>query len=270
MIYLGSLGRMVGVACPAEQRSSTADRYSFQTTLGGRVKAQVRPEGRRTWDLRLPRTSTSSDVAVLQAFADGSWGPGPFRFVPAEAPSTNLLPPRVAACDSSENPSYLVVDGGPVQVDGQWFAQSYFNTADVVIFFGKDYESGAVPVDAGQRVTASAFVAGNNSRVRVTFYDQHGDSLGSSYGSSAGSGTAFRRSVVTAVPPAGAVAARLFAVDTSRATGPAMTWTDGAGDWSDGRGCAHAVVLKGQSDLIRTGLGGRTYEGVSFTVQEVG
>ena len=209
MIYLGSLGRMVGVACPAEQRSSTADRYSFQTTLGGRVKAQVRPEGRRTWDLRLPRTSTSSDVAVLQAFADGSWGPGPFRFVPAEAPSTNLLPPRVAACDSSENPSYLVVDGGPVQVDGQWFAQSYFNTADVVIFFGKDYESGAVPVDAGQRVTASAFVAGNNSRVRVTFYDQHGDSLGSSYGSSAGSGTAFRRSVVTAVPPAGAVAARL-------------------------------------------------------------
>src|SRR5690625_4816542 len=113
MIYLGTPGRMVGISCPAEQRLATAERYSFQTTLEGRVKAQVRPIGRRTWDLRLPRTSSPSEVAALAAFADGAWGAGPFWFVSADAPVVNLLSPGAAASDAAYLRAGLGAQGGP-------------------------------------------------------------------------------------------------------------------------------------------------------------
>lgn len=279
MIYLGSLGRMVGVACPAEQQVTPADRYTFQTTLEGRVKAQFRPGGRRAWDLRLPRTSSPLEVSKLTDFTSGAWGPGPFRFVSAEAPITNLLPPGVAACESRENPSVVIGDGGPMRLsDGSWSARSYLSSnPNLVMFFGvadgPGFGSGhAVPVVPGGMVTGAVTVLGEGAYAQLRFYDFADDLVSSSESSVRASAGASVRSVVTAQVPAGAVSVRVLGRNAVQGSRPQVTWTKDFMPWADGRGCARSVVLGGQSELVRTNQGpnNRTLEGVSFTVQEVG
>lgn len=279
MIYLGSLSRMVGVACPSEQRVASADRFSFQTTLEGRVVGQARPIGRRVWDLRLPVTSSPAETSKLTDFTSGAWGAGPFRFIPTEAPVTNLLPPDVAACESRENPSVVIGDGGPMlQPDGSWSARSYLSSnPNLVMFFGVADGPGfghghTVPVVPGGVVTGAVTVLGAGAYAQLRFYD-FADELVSSVASSvlASAGTAVR-STVTAQVPSGAVSVRLVARSAVQGSHPQVTWTDKPMEWSGGRGCTRAVVMGGGTELVKTGHAGgdKTYEGVSFTVQEVG
>ena len=279
MIYLGTLGRMVPVGCVADQRVVSADRYAFQTTLEGRVKAQARPVGRRVWDLRLPQTSTPTDLAQVEAFAHGGWGPGPFRFVPTEAPITNLLPPDVAACKSHENPSVVIMDGGPmVQPDGSWSPSSYMNpNPSLTMFFGVADGPGfgpghAIPVLPGGVVTAAVTLLGEAANVTLRFYDAADVNI-STFESpvQATAGTPVR-SFVTGQVPSRAVACRITARNTVQGSMPQVTWTNGPVDWSGGRGCKAAVVLGGSRDLVMSGHRGsdRTYEGLDFSVQEVG
>lgn len=272
MIYLGSLSRMVGVACPSEQRVASADRFSFQTTLEGRVKAQFRPGGRRAWDLRLPRTSSPLEVSKLTDFTSGVWGPGPFRFVSAEAATTNLLPPEVARMDIGESQSGLFSDGGPWAVLGDLLPKSWVSDGSVAAFFGlASSGSGLVPVIPGRSVMGAVTVLGDDAYAHVQFFDDQGGSLGrvnSSVRASAGSAV---RSWVAGIAPEGSAYCRLYASNAVRLARPQVTWTEGPVDWADGRGCVRAVVLGGQSELVRANQGpnNRTLEGVSFTVQEV-
>src|SRR5690625_2549534 len=99
MIYFGAKGRRIGVRCPSVQRVDDGERYQFTTTLEGKRKAQVLPGAdRRIWDLGLGNVTTPEQVGVLRDIASGAWGYGPFVFVPAEGPDTNMLAPGVASC----------------------------------------------------------------------------------------------------------------------------------------------------------------------------
>lgn len=270
MIYLGSPGRMVGISCPAEQRLSTADRFSFQTTLEGRVKAQVRPEGRRVWDLRLPRTSTPSEVAELEAFVRGVWGPGPFWFISADAPHTNLLPPRVADMfvDAMQpaNSSVLVSEGGPVQLGDQWVGQSVVKSNNSGMFFGYS----GVPVFEGVRVTGSAWIGGAGGRVRLEFRDANGQRVGSANYPSDPVSDEFEFRSVSVWPPSGAASVRLSTNGAvSRAARPAVTWTHDAVPWASGQGCDKAVVHAASREVV-SAIPGRHLVGASFVVTEVG
>ena len=270
MIYLGTPGRMVGISCPAEQRLETAERYSFQTTLEGRVKAQVRPGGRRSWDLRLPRTSTPSEVATLAAFANGSWGPGPFWFVSADAPVVNHLSPAQASLDPSHLPGPVSVSlGGPMHtVDGLAPRSWLHSSPGTLMSLGDSY----IPVVPGKFVTASAYLNGPEPRVSLYFYDSLGNIVRNHLGPSAGASSDGRRFSVTTSVPVGAVSCRIRAQGVSQAARPAITWTDQVFEWGDGQGCEKAVVLGGQRNLIQAldiPTNGR-YADYSFTVQEVG
>ena len=272
MIYLGTHGRMVGIACPAEQRLGTAERFSFQTTLEGRVKAQVRPVGRRVWDLRLPRTSTPSEVAALAAFANGDWGPGPFWFVSADAPVVNLL-----SHAATQGPFSGYVDGGPVQLDsGQWAPFSSRRpdfSAGGIAFSGSTTDPPVIP---GVPVTGSAWVFGASGSVMLQFIDAAGVIVHTVQTPSAQrvpSGSVHPVRVhVTGVAPDNAVRVRLTARDALYALNPAVTWTDQPYEFGDGQGCPKAVVLGGQRNLVQAldaSANGR-YADYSFTVQEVG
>lgn len=268
-VYLGSLGRMVPIYSTPSASVVAEERYSFSTTLEGRRKAQVRPVGRRTWSWS-SGFADAKESAVLVQFAQGAWGPGPFVFVSADAPFTNMLSPAVASCDSAENPSGLVVDGGPVQgPGGVWYPRSYLNPDGVTIFFGASYGSGAVPVIAGSAVTGSALVFGAGSRALLSFFDAAGATLSSHFSTVLGSASGPVRSWVSVVAPVGAVAARVFASSASRATAPAITWSDGLLEWSDGQGCAKAVLHGATRDLSFTSRHS-TYSNLGFTVSEVG
>lgn len=279
MIYLGNLGRMISVGCPSEQRVESAGRYAFQTTLEGRVVGQARPIGRRTWDMRLSRVSSPAETSKLTDFTNGAWGPGPFRFIPTEAATTNLLPPDVALCKPNENPSVVIFEGGPMQQpDGSWAANSYMSpNPDLTMFFGQadgpEFGPGhAVPVLPGGVVTAAVTLLGDGARADLRFYDFANEVVASADSTVTASVGSAVRSVVSAPVPDGAVSVKLRARSAVQGSRPQLTWTDELMPWADGRGCVRAVVLSGQSDLVRTGHGpsNRTYEGVSFTVKELG
>lgn len=276
MIYLGTLGRMIGIKCPASQQFTNADRYSFETTLEGRVKAQARPIGRRVWELGHSDATTPADTAILQDFANGAWGIGPFLFLPAEAPVTNLLTPAVAEGRESQptpsnvlatNPEYAVIAGGPVLLaDGGWAPASLtVNPAHGVITFNL----GIIPVLDGVTVSGTAWVKGAGASVRLYWYDANGTYMQVTPAAGGGVGDRFTRLSVSAKPPAGAAGVRIGVTQAVAATRPALTWTDSPQPWANGRGCEKAV-LHNASNTLTLAVPGRVYESGSFTVTEVG
>lgn len=267
MIYLGSLGRMVGIKCPASQNVQSEERYTPSVTLEGRRKMQVRPVGRRTWSLQTSDATTPAEHSLLSQFVNGAWGNGPFVFVSADAPHTNLLTPAAASCDPALiTAPASISNGGPVEFEpGLWSGRSYFNTSPTlsVAFRGK------VPVLPGVKVTGSAYVRGAGIRLYVSFWDSAGANLGAYASAGTGTASAWTRLLVTRTPPANAVHAEIYATGAGRSVAPALTWTDTVQSWSDGQGCEKAVVTGMSRDQVLAVVG-HTYSNVSFTVQEVG
>lgn len=272
MMYLGTPGRMVAIKCPTTQRVNHADRYSFATTLGGKVKAQAGPVGRRTWDVSLGQLSTPSDVGALMDFAKGAWGSGPFWFVTADAPVVNLLTPQVAQCD----PGSITVSSGtellgtpPMDLGADGVAaQSVWKTATTT---GTATFGGPVPVLPGQPVTGSAWVIGTGT-LRLVFLGPSGTQL-ATIDSEAAAWSTPQRLAVTTTAPGTATAVQLVAAGPlTHAARPAVTWTNQPYEWGDGQGCPKAVVHNASRDVVKAWDDPRTgrWSEISFTVQEVG
>lgn len=269
-IYLGTLGRMVELKCPAMQQVNTADGFSFEETLEGRVKAQPRPIQRRTWSLGTSDATTPSEHAAVQSFINGAWGPGPFIFVSADAPVTNLLTPTAAA--SMENFGVTnILYTGPVNLGALgWEGRSISldDPAGTGAVFGVD----AIPLPPDGVVTGSAYVKGAAASVRLYWYDSEGAFL--SFNGIADVDTAgqFVRLSITRTAPAGAASVRLVANGINTATRPAITWGATLYDWAAGEGCPKAVIHAMSKSLVmasRDSRGGR-FANLSYTITEVG
>lgn len=266
MIYLGTIGRMVGMKSPSSQQLGLDDRYSFETTLEGIRKGTVRPIGRRSWALQTSDATTPAEQASLMGFALGEWGPGPFCFVSADAPVTNLLSPHASL--AMETIGSEVSVGGPVELGSDGVAGASLNRASAGgIFFGADF----VPVLAETPVAGSAWVQGEDPKVALYWYDASLSFLSAST-SPGHSSAGMKRESVTAVPPANAVACRLVALGTIVAARPAITWTSDPFSWAAGEGCPRAVLHGVSKGLVMASAdprGGR-YANMSYTVTEVG
>lgn len=276
MAYLGTLGRLVELRGINSQQVEAEDRYTFQTTLEGRTKAQVRPIGRRKWDLGTKDTTRAEDLAAIMSFANGAWGPGPFVFVSADAPVTNLLSPGVASCDPSEKWGVVTV-GAPMRVEGAWTGRSYVANGSPNIFFGTQAAGAAVPgervpVIPGDTVTGSVYLLGAGAYCRVAFYNSADVLISQVNSTVAGSAAAPVRSWVSAVVPAGAVSCRVLAIGATQAARPSVTWTDALFPWADGQGCPKAVMHGASRSLVLASrdLRGGRYSNIGFTVTEVG
>lgn len=269
MIYLGSLGRMIGIKCPASQNVQAEERHSFSTTLEGRRKAQVRQAGRRTWSLQTSDATTPSEHSLLSQFANGAWGNGPFRFISADASVTNLLTPAAADCMPGEyvlTSGLTMSEGVPMLTPDGWAARSFIKSTNNGLYFGKDM----LPVLPGVPVTVSAYVRGNGGAVNIVWYDSAGSSISAHYGGVTAGTTNVIRSWLTATPPSNAVSFRFQANGSvMQACRPAATWSDKLLPYGDGQGCVKAVVSAMSRDQVLA-VPGSTYSNVSFTATEVG
>lgn len=269
MIYLGQLGRMIGVKCPASQQVQYEDRYTFKATLGGVKKGQVKPRAPRTWSLQTSDATTPPDIAALMQFASGAWGNGPFWFVSADAPFTNLLTPAGAELAPGEyvlTSGLTVTEGAPLLTPDGWASRSIIKSTNNGLFLGKDM----LPVLPGMPLTAAAYVRGAGGCVQITWYDSAGSVISTAYSAVTPGATGVVRSWMTRTPPSNAVSCR---VGTNSAAAqvawPTLTWTDKLMPYSDGQGCPKAVVHAPSRSLVLTGPD-RTYSNLSYTVTEVG
>lgn len=269
-IYLGQLGRMVEIKCPASQQVSDGDGTTFNTTLGGRRIAQRPPAPeRRTWAAQLSEASTPAQVGTIAAFVNGEWGNGPFVFVSADAPVTNLLTPAAASCAPDEfvGTSITPTEAGPMLTPDGWAGRSFSKATTNGIFLGKDI----YPSLPGVPVTVSAYVKGAGGAVRLVWYNIAGAPVGS-VASTVAATSGIVRSHATGLPPADAVGFRIAVNNaTVQACRAAATWTKTLFDWSGGQGCLSAVVHGSSSDLtLAANTRGAQFAGFSFTVTEVG
>lgn len=268
-VYLGIPGRLVALKCPSDQGTPADDVFSFERTLEGRVKAQARRLSRRRWSVSVA-TATPSEVGALAAFASGEWGRGPFVWVSADAPVTNMLTPEQSLCDPSTLYTAGVTATGPLNLgaDG-WAGRSFSNpTPATAFYFGQQ----SAPVMPGQQVTASAYVVGAGAQVRIRWVDANNSFISFSTSTADGVAGVARRVSVTAMPPAGAALAGVQAINATQGARPALTWTDALFEWSDGQGCPKAVIHGLDRSLVlalRTPGYGR-YADAGFTITEVG
>lgn len=267
--YLGTLGRLIPIYSNPSMKVSGIPARSFQTTLEGRVKAQVRPVGRRVWSLSAAYASPG-ELAALLDFANGVWGNGPFVWVPPTAPAINLLAPEVASCGLATvmRPEVTVI--GPLLLpDGSWAGRSLANSNTALgMYFGPS----TVPVIPGMQVTASAYLVGAGSRCVVQFFNAAGVFISSASSAASGVAGTATRLAVTATVPALAVACAVIGSSATQGARPALTWTDHANEWGPGEGCDKAIVeavdrtaLTGSTDVR-----GRRDSNISFTIREVG
>ena len=269
MIYLGSLGRMIGIKCPASQNVQAEERYTPSVTLEGRRKMQARPVGRRTWSLQTSDATTPAEHSLLSQFADGAWGNGPFVFLPADALATNILTPEASLSAPGEyvlTSGVTVTEGAPLRTPDGWAARSLIKSTTNGLFLGKDL----VPVPFAGKVTVAAYVRGSGGAAGVAFYDSAGGSLGTSYSSVTAGATNVVRSWVTVTPPVGAASCRVLVNSATQQTAwPSVTWTDKLQPFGEGQGCLKAVVSSMSRDQVLA-VPGNTYSNVGFTVMEVG
>lgn len=267
--FLGQLGRLIPIYSNPSMGVSGIPERTFQTTLEGRLKAQVKPVGRRSWDLSAAYASPG-ELAALMDFATGIWGNGPFVWVSPTAPSINLLSPEVASCGQAAVVGAGVSVVGPLLLpDGSWAGRSLSNPSpSPTLFFGPS----DVPVIAGNKVTASAYLVGAGARCGVQFRDAAGAVISSTYSPQSGVAGVVTRLFVTATAPANAVSCVVFGSDATQGARPALTWTGELMEWGAGEGCAKAIV----EAVDRTALTGSTLSfgrrdsDLSFTIREVG
>lgn len=269
MIYLGTLGRMIGIKCPASQTVEHGSRYTLKPTLEGGVRAQARPSSARQWQLGLSDASTPKDVALLQDFVRGAWGVGPWWFLSAEAVNTNILTPRQAALVDREQRADLI-DGGPVLIsDGSTAPKSvmvtYVSTNDVPIIR-------RLPITPGGAVTFTAEAESDGTvapQIWVAFYDTSGANIRGHYGVGQVRAGMQKVSVSNVAPPNAYYVSVGASTQTIRLARPQVTWTDAAPPvFSDGRGCAAAVVHSVSEGAVLT-TATNTFLNAGFTVSEV-
>lgn len=269
MTYIGSLGRMIGLRCASSLRIEHGDRYTLSRTVEGGVRAQVRPVAPRQWSVGWGDLSTPADLAVLQDFANGAWGSGPWWFLSDEAVNTNILTPRQALLLEREHRDDLI-NGGPVSVsDGSIAPTSIIlgqsNTQSIPVFR-------RLPAIPGQSMTWTADVEGDGMvapQIWMTFYNVNGVGIRGHYGTGEVRGGVQRVSV-SSVAPEGThrvdVGVRL---NTTRFTRPQLTWTETAPPlFSEGRGCASAVVHQVRQGVVLT-WPEKTLLNADFVVSEV-
>lgn len=264
-VYLGRLGQMVPVECGAEQVSA-APRHQFESSLEGRVFAQVIPEARRAWQLRI---GVASALGTLSDFVSGAWGAGPFVWVSDEASAGNVLTPAQAGF--TEVPADMVLAGPRRDSDGVWAAQSLRST----------YSGAAgarvlsdVPVVSGVPVTASLDVSRVPAGAAPRIVLRTVTATGGFHQSVVATGDAvdgMQRVSATLVPDDLVVSARLYIMsDVEFLMRPQITWTASPVPFHPGAGCAQAVVDDLSSTVLSAVRGQRVLSDVSYMVQEVG
>lgn len=264
--YLGSLGRMVPVDCAADLSVERERIATTKTTLGGRRFVRSAPRGHRSWSGRLSGLSGPGAGSVVESFAAGDWGDGPFWWLSPWAVKVNALTPGGSALRYANLAGGTV--GAPVQAaDGTWFPVTAIAGSGGINAVARSEFRGYTAVPTGAAYTASLYVSAGQ-RVRVSEFNSSLSATLRSVQSPVGAGAGLSRVSVTSTGGAGTAALRVDVVGAGVCAGAALSLTSKLAPWGKGDGCEEAVVR--DSGLSVTTLAHSPRAAQSFDVWEVG
>lgn len=264
--YLGPRGDMFMFAhVRGSLSTNTARATTYQTTLGGQLRAQVSPIVLREWQCQLP-LSEPAEVGRFKGLVAGLYGLGPFSWVPVDASVTNVLTPAM----SMPGPKFATWAGagtpaGSWVVPGMGQVRHSVIQTGAVLTFGED-----TPVVPGLPVTGAAYVAGAGEiQVYVQTVDAPGNIVDAASTKVEGAMAATRVEATVPFVSPSAVSVRVRVQGAMQAGLPSISWTKRAAPWMPGGGSRAVVIDAYDSDLQQLNSAKHLYETVSFTVKEM-
>lgn len=259
--WIGPLGGLVPIEGSSTVDTSRDSPITIVTSVEG-VKRGIRAfrPTLRTWQMSEPRMEAAS-LAVLDAFADGLYGLGPWVFVPGTAVVSSVLTPAQSAL---RNVSAEFTPAGPVVVDG----------VHLPVSLSVSIPSGwrglvDVPVVPGQPVTASVWVQSATGAPIISTGWIIGGSIPATESVTGGAGGAWQRLSWSGVAPAGASQLRLGVRSSVTAVaGPQVTWTPAPVPYASGAAAAQVIVHPPGAKAW--GTWGSFRSDASYVVEEVG
>lgn len=253
--YLGTTARMVPVLPASSQSESAPERFVVMATAARRWafdtsrRGGIRP---REWGVDLSLLD-AREMSLVDEFAQGAWGPGPFRWVSCAAHDTNVLTPGQSTLAT------LDAGSGMDTVDG-YAPRSVLGPSAVVL-------AELVPVIPGHPVTVTVDVSGT-ATLTVVFRNGTGGVVSTQ--TRTASGVLAQRLTYTA--PVVAATVRTVDVQVSghiRAARPQVTWTTDARPWAPGRGAEQVIIQSGSTDPLVINRAGGYWSG-QVSLIEVG
>lgn len=274
-VYMGPLGGLVKTVCLTTLDTSLADPGEVRLDIANRPRVERIGDGRqwRTWSATVDNKAPHvlSTLRTAQAHQSEAWW-----LVPCGAPIQNVMPPYASWFhDWSTSSGANLYRGGMVPVDAEEGLAPVSATFD---YNGPEwrYTSPLIPLPPeGGPVTASVFgraFESETAAMRLLFTDGAGNQLlfggtSTTATTTTASGT-LPRVVLSVTPPAGAHAARIQLRRFAVAANPALTWTEGAMPWTEGKGAERVVVFApGENPVLATARA--SFSSASYTVQEV-
>lgn len=253
--YLGTTARMVPVAPASAQSEGRPERFVVQEAANRRWAFDTARRGgvqARSWAVDLGLLD-AAEMAVVDEFVQGAWGPGPFRWISCAAHDSNVCTPgqsTLAALDA----------GSGMDTAAGWSPRSVVGPGAVVL-------AGLVPVIPGRPVTVSVDTTG---AATLTLVFRSGSGVAVSSVSQAATGTLAQR--LSRTVPSVPATARTVDVQVSghtRAARPQVSWTADVRPWAPGRGAESVVIQSGAADPVVINPAGGYWSG-SLNLIEVG
>lgn len=258
--FLGPLGGLVRVPCVSDLQVSRDPRYRVSLSVEGVARAQMLPRPLpRTWVLSADLEDPGA-LDIVEAFALGVYGRGPFTWVPDDAVALSVLTPAQSAL---RNLGTEFAAAGPVTVQGVSLPVS----ASVSI---PSSWKGLVdvPVVPGAPVTASVWVQSATGAPIISTGFVVGGGIPATESVTGSLGGTWQRLTWSGVAPAGASQLRLGVRSSVTAVaGPQVTYTTGPVPYAMGRAASSVIVESAESTPIY--LPG-PYSSGQWIIREVG
>lgn len=268
--WIGPLGALIEFKCPSAVESDSEDPHVYFRPLGGDVSVTRLgdPTRPRVWSVSVS-AARPDQVATLEALNSGSFGPGPWAFIPPAAETLNLLGKRDALAMGTPGSGYIVERPGTIihTTEGPAGTGYGATTSSPSLF-----RVGTAPVIPGQPVTGKAWVSaldGQTGMVRLSFYSA-GHTLLTNPGDATTGPTTGKFLSVTRTAPAGAAYVALGA-QGNVVTRPQVTWTAEPRTWSPSA-ASQNVIMSPLTNSVRRAVGGGGEEQITdhaFTAQEL-
>lgn len=266
-LYFGRPGLLAAIRSPKGSVSATRQRRiaTFELGVGGTAVDQM-VGGARTYVIEYEQL-TRADWAILEAFAQGHEGPGPFALL--DPGQRNMLPVNMSGATSDTNgtDNFSIAGSGCTIASSSTYTDAGPRTLAWTFSNGSPGASAAltpdwpssvfpygVPAVVGRSLTFSAYVRGGGTDAIVTYTPQliYRDITGAVLSTTSGTPVAsasgaFAQMFVTAVAPASTAYADWKIAYTSgvsagaigywrrfllnEGTTPDATWTPGTGVW---------------------------------------
>ncbi|MFW0169296.1 hypothetical protein [Rothia sp. P4278] len=255
--WIGTIAKMHEFLWPTSLKESIPTRYTIQKAAGKAWAFVNSPPTSRTREWAVEVDGTNADSAIIRAFLQGAYGPGPFHFISEAASLTNALTPAQSLLTGFSN------GGNLTTADGGYSPASLVGGTHVVL-------ADKVPVLPGEPLTVSVDASGATELI-VQPRTVTGANAG---GAKTVTATGALMQRLHAVIPSAPATARYVTISARGYTAlarPQVVWADEPSPWDVGGGADSVVLLDGSSTFTKFELHTRDFwRAMDLSIVEVG